>query len=152
MNPLVVAAGAKAVESGKATELLHEIQRPAKTVFIVVLVVLAIVVLWWLTKKWRERIQAAQFNNVDISKNPKEALARTYANRIEAALSWYNDDEKAIYQVGSEMKISGVSFALVAKAYQDGFKKDLAQTLSSRLNASELQKFYAAAGLTSLTI
>ncbi len=152
MNPMVVAAGAKAVESGKATELLHEIQRPAKTVMTVVLVVLAIVVLWWLTKNWREKWQAAQFNNVDMGKNPKEALARTYANRIEAALSWYNDNEEAIYQVGREMKITGVSFGLVANAYKAGFQGDLAQKLSSRLNSSELRKFYAAAGLASLTI
>ena len=48
------------------------------------------------------------------------------------------------------MKANNVSFALVANAYCTGFGKDLATTLSSRLNADELKIFYNRAGLSGL--
>jgi cation transport regulator ChaB len=150
MNPLMIAAAGKAVESGKAKELLTEVQKPTKYAIAAVLIVIALVIIWYVTRKLYKQYQAAQFNNVDTTKDPKGALARTYANRIDSAFTWYNDDEEAIYQVGREMRANGVSFALVASAYKAGFQTDLAQKLSSRLNSTELRKFYDAAGLTSL--
>lgn len=130
---------------------LPDMEKPIKTGLNILIAIAVIITAIYFGKKIWSKYQATNFNNVDMSKQPKEALARTYANRIDAAFTWYNDDEEAIYQVGREMKINGISFAMVAAAYKAGFGKDLAQKMSSQLNAKELKKFYEAAGLTALT-
>lgn len=154
MNPLAIAAisdqAGKQIENGNVLKIVQEGSKTMKWVMIGI----AIVILVYFGSKWlkkmKEAADKAKFNNVDQVKDPKGAFANTYANRINAAFSWYNDDEKALYKIGDEMKAKGVSFAMVAQAYKTGFNKDLAATLSERLNAEELQTFYLHAGLAGL--
>lgn len=128
--------------------IVPDMEKPLKIGINILIAVAVLFAVFYFGKKWFDNYKASQFNNVDITKNPKEALAKTYANRIDAAFTWYNDNEKAIYQVGREMKANQIPFAMVAAAYKAGFGKDLAQRMSTELNAEELEKFYKAAGLT----
>lgn len=154
MNPFAVAAIAdqtgKQIENGNAERIIKAGQQPMKWLMIGIAVIALIYFGGKWYKKAKEAADKAKFNDVNKEKDPKGAFAKTYANRINAAFSWYNDDEKALYKIGDEMKANGVSFALVAQAYKSGFNKDLAATLSERLNADELQTFYLHAGLAGL--
>lgn len=142
MNPTNIVAA-----NNVSTDFISDLQKPMKSAFVVLLVLAIIGLTWFFTKKIRERIKAQQFNDIDTAKDPKTALAKTYATRIYTSFNWYNDDEEAIYQVGKEMKTNKVSFNDVATAYKQGYGEDLAQRLSKTLNAKELSIFYREAGI-----
>jgi hypothetical protein len=158
MNPLLIATAAKTVSNGMENGAIPDMvnnasNNIAKNIRIALLIGLSIVIVfiaWRLSKKWREKLNKEQFNNLNMHINPSQTLAKTYANRIKASFGFFNDKEDEIYHVGEEMKKNNVSFSDVAKAYKQGYNKDLQQELQKRLDATELRKFYMYAGLNGI--
>lgn len=101
----------------------------------------------------RENKSAYAIDKVN-KKDPREAYASSYAQRLYAAFfrvgwSWIPDgtDEDAIFLVAQGMKDNKVPFSMVAKAYKNLYAQDLKDDLTSELDSSDLAKFYSILGV-----
>jgi hypothetical protein len=158
MNPELIAEVTKKTEIQLDVNRMQESgMKAGKTVFIVILIAVALVAIWWFARKQIKQAKENRFNNTDttapIGSNAyKNSLAVNYAQRIKASRgAWgglLNDNEDAIFQVAKDMRANNVPFSTVAKAYNDGFGSMLAQDLTSWLSPEELQKFYTLLGST----
>lgn len=104
----------------------------------------------------KENKGATDINKIG-KKDPREAYASTYAQRLYAAFfpyvggwwSWIPDgtDVPEVMKVASEMKSNKVLFSMVSKAYKNLHQRTLTDDLVDELSAQDLTRFYQIIGV-----
>ena len=128
-------------------------------------VLLVAVAVFFAVRAIKKRMDEKKFNAQDVISNPKtaaerdknrKALANMYANQLRTAFNpsgygWMQSldttNTDVVMQIAAKMKQNGVPFSYVANAYQMAYKDSLGALLQSELTATELQRFYATAGM-----
>lgn len=166
MNPALMMAAGKAVESGEASKLMGEATKPLKYAAIAVGVAMLVVAGIFIVRKIKAKRATEKFNDIDIVSTPttkqdleknRKSLSNVYANQLRSAFnpsgsSWMIDIDTTstdtVLSIADLMKQNSVPFSYVASAYYQAYSDDLAKRLQSELSASELQEFYNKAGLS----